>query len=150
MAVKPLVIAIGVIVAVGIGLLLFNILRPSAPPGCTDQQCKAIVTVSGDCGNPNNIAVTPDPIPIGHNNHGPEIHWDINTPAYTFAPVPNGIVITSPPPPPGEFFNPTLSSNGTKYILKDKNSMPQTYKYTVNLLHDGSACAPKDPSIMNQ
>ena len=145
---KALLIAVGIAVVIGIGFLVFTNLGPGN--SCTSNQCKAKVTVSGDCTNPNNIAVIPDPIPVGSGNHDPEIHWDIQTSGYTFAPVPNGIVIQMPPPPPGEFHDPTLASNGTKFILKDKNSVPQTYKYAINLLHNGAACASKDPSIMNQ
>jgi hypothetical protein len=127
-------------------------LRSGQELPCNARVCFASVTVSGNCTDANNIAVSPDPIPIGRGNHEPEIHWDISpgSAGHTFAPVPNGIVIVSPPPPAGEFHDPTLASNGTKYILKDKNSAPQTYKYTINLLHNGAACAPKDPSIMNQ
>jgi hypothetical protein len=130
---------------------------PPPPPvaKCTAQVCFIVVTVEGNCSDPNNIHVKPDTMPIEKNNHGsdpnkgPEIHWDIRTNGYTFASQ-TAIVFNKPPiPPPGEFNNAILVPGNTKYMMNDKNSSTASYQYTVNLLKDGTPCAPKDPFIAN-
>ena len=122
-------------------------------PDCTSNACMIKVSVTGDCRNPANISVQPDTIGIAKNNHGPEIHWDIQTSGYTFPSLQTAVVFnTAPLPPAGEFTPVNLASNNTKLIMKDRNSAtstPQRYKYTLNLVSNGVACAPKDPFIVN-
>ena len=130
----------------------------SVSPNCTTNKCEVKITVDGDCHNEANIKVDPPTLGIdknnhGNDNHGPEIHFDIGTDHYTFASLQTGVVFnTAPVPPPDEFTPINLAEQGKKLIMKDLNSptaTPQTYKYTVNLLFNGQACAGKDPFIVN-
>jgi hypothetical protein len=125
----------------------------TAAPDCSSNTCMIKVSVTGDCHSPANISVHPDTIGIAKNNHGPEIHWDIQTSGYTFPSLQTAVVFNTPPlPPTGEFTPVNLASNNTKLIMKDRNSptsTPQTYKYTLNLVFNGAACTPKDPFIVN-
>jgi len=104
--------------------------------------CPVALTVYLDCSDPNNILASPEKAPIARGNSDPRIEWTIGKTGYTFAP--NGI----------DFHGDTQFHNGQrlgdqKFQWFDTNSDSAYHKYTINLLHDGVACPPLDPGIIN-
>ena len=91
------------------------------------------------------VTAAPDTIPLDKNNHGPNIHWDISTQGYTFAPNLQGVTINGNP---SQFSNP-LNPTPTKFIWNDKNDDAVKYKYTVKIMKDNKPCDVLDPFIAN-
>ena len=114
---------------------------------CNSGTCKADVTVSGSCADPNNITVKPDPLPVPKGNPN-SIEWTIQTDGYTWVAPPGGITGL----PSSIFTNPQVTGNGRKYDIHDANpeTSPTDHKYGINLMDpSGRSCAVKDPFIRN-
>jgi hypothetical protein len=98
-----------------------------------------------DCSNRDNIQAAPPSAPIQRGNANPRIEWTIRTNGFTFAS--NGIDFHGDP----QFHNGQVLANGAKFQWFDTNSetTPTYHKYSINLLHNGVACQPLDPGIIN-
>lgn len=107
---------------------------------CHGKVCQVAVSVV-DC----QVEVTPPTLEITGNDV--EIHWDFDpaSKGYTFDK--SGIDVKGDRR--GEFGNGHVAENGRKYILHDRNSFSETYKYDVNVLRGGVACPVADPWIYN-
>ena len=131
-------------------VVCYNILVPPSPPApplapqaCDKPKCDVGITVYGDCSNANAISAYPDVLPVKRGNGNPNIEWTITSTGYKFAA--NGIDFHGDP----EFTN-GGAQGPTKFRWMDKNADTNYHKYAINLLRsDGSACAPKDPGIIN-
>ncbi|HLX27165.1 MAG TPA: hypothetical protein VKV24_01600 [Casimicrobiaceae bacterium] len=99
--------------------------------------CEIPVTVNA-CG----IAV-PDTIDL--YDGAKEIHWDIQTPGYSFPE--NGIVIKEDP---GGSVSQLQRLSATKFKLHDDNvPQPKPISYGINVLNGSMACPQRDPWIVN-
>jgi hypothetical protein len=118
---------------------------PARPPmACAGNNCFVDVSVYGeDCSNPHNIQAAPPTAPIKRGNANPRIEWTIRTSGFTFAS--NGIDFHGDP----QFHDGQLLANGAKFQWFDTNSDATYHKYSINLLHNGVACTPLDPGIIN-
>ena len=151
---RNIFIAIAAAIVGALIVVFYNILVPTAPApmrgpaakcdGSTARPCEITITVYGDCGDANYIAANPDPLPVDKRGNNPNIDWEIDSAnaGYKFAP--NGI----------DFHGSTVFTNSqpgaTKFRWQDKNADHEYHKYAINLLRpDGSACAPKDPGVIN-
>lgn len=129
---------------------------PSPPPGareslpCMEAVCFVEVSVVPDkiCADPNNILVSVDVLKIARANPNPTItiQWDIGRSTvqagYTFDLV-KGIDF-----PPNTQFD-CRRQGTTRWMCQDKNDDANRYKYNVNLKKGDSACAVKDPFVVN-
>jgi hypothetical protein len=117
---------------------------PRLPQACDTPACAVLVSVYGNCSNPDNILATPDKAPIKRGNSDARIEWTIadSASAYTFAA--NGIDFHGDP----QFHNPQRLGT-KKFQWFDTNSDALPHKYSINLLRDGVACPPLDPGIIN-
>jgi hypothetical protein len=115
---------------------------------CNNGVCKLEVTVeSGNCANPANIKVTPDPVVVRKGSPN-RIEWTIKTNGFTWVSAPGGITGL----PPAIFENPHDTGSGKKYDIHDKNPepVPTDHKYDIHLKDpSGNLCAVKDPTIRN-
>jgi len=110
---------------------------------CAGNNCFVYISVYGeDCSNPDNIQAAPPAAPIKKGNANPRIEWGIVTGGFTFAS--NGIDFHGD----SQFHDPQPLGS-TKFQWFDTNSDSAYHKYTINLLHDGVACPPLDPGIIN-
>lgn len=133
---------IGALVVVCYYIIIAPPVPPVASQLCDKPKCEIAITVYGDCSNANLIAAYPDPLPVKRGNGNPNIEWTIGA-GYKFAA--NGIDFHGDP----EFTN-GQQQGPTKFRWMDKNSDGNYHKYAINLLRaDGSACAPKDPGVIN-
>ncbi len=129
---------------------------PSPPPGakaslpCMEAVCFVEVSVVPDksCADPNNILVSVDPLKIARANPNPTItiQWDIDRPSaqagYTFEPT-KGIAFA-----PNTQFD-CRRQGAIRWMCQDKNDDANRYKYAVNLKKGDTACASKDPFVIN-
>jgi len=122
-------------------------IAPTAGGSCNQHECHVGITVN-DC-----VIQPPDPDPIGIFAKNVEIHWDLKTVGYTFAPIdprdPSKGGIAFKGDTQNQFDNPKLVNQDTKFIWHDKNTVPGTYRYTVRVMQGAAACPPLDPSIIN-
>jgi hypothetical protein len=110
------------------------------------------VTVSTTHPGPNpppasiTIAVDQDPIALsglGHG-HGAHVHWDLDTPGWTFAA--NGISVAAPA---GKFSDRGRSNQNRRHTWqRDQPADEKRYKYTVTVTN-GSITVDLDPFIIN-
>jgi hypothetical protein len=149
---KNIVIAVGAAIVGAAIVFFYNVfiappIAPARQPaGCTGPTCRVDVSVYGeDCSNPDNIQAAPPLAPIKRGNANPRIEWTIRTSGFTFAS--NGIDFHGD----SQFHNGQVLANGAKFQWFDTNSetTPTYHKYSINLLHDGVACTPLDPGIIN-
>ena len=152
---RSIFIAIAAAIVGALIVVFYNILIPPPPAtmmgaaakcgGSGGPPCAITITVYGNCGDASYIAANPDPQPVDKRGNNPNIDWEINTanPGYKFAA--NGIDFHGDP----QFTN-GQQQGPTKFRWMDKNSDDKYHKYAINLLRpDGSACALKDPGIVN-
>jgi hypothetical protein len=141
-------VAIAAAVVGALVVVLYNVLVPHPapplpPPPCNQGTCPITVSIySGDCSNPSNILAAPDTAPIKRGNNSPRIEWTIVADGYTFAA--NGIDFHGD----AQFYN-GGPVGSTKFQWFDRNQDDKYHKYSINLLHNGSACPPLDPGIIN-
>ena len=142
-------IAIAAAIVGALVVVCYQILVPPTPqppgvvPPCNSPNCDVAIWVYGDCSNPNVISAEPDVLPVKRGNGNPNIFWTIQTDGYSFAE--NGIDFHGDP----QFTN-GQRQGAKKFKWMDKNDDDSYHKYAVNLIRDkGSACAPKDPGIIN-
>jgi hypothetical protein len=118
---------------------------------CGDTICFVEISVvpGANCRDPNFILVTPDPLKIAAGKQNVTIQWRIDDASsgakYTFDQTKGIAFLPDSPFSGGRRLDPS------KYQWQDRNDPGDTkyYKYTVNLLKDGTACAAKDPFIAN-
>jgi hypothetical protein len=148
---KNIAIAVGAAIVGALVVFFYNVfiaapIAPARTPvACAGNNCKVDISVYGeDCSNTDNIQAAPDAAPIKRGNANPRIEWTIVTGGFTFAP--NGIDFRGN----SEFHDPR-QLGPTKFQWFDTNSETAAHyhKYTINLVHDGVACPPLDPGIIN-
>src|SRR5258706_12562490 len=146
---KNIVIAVGAAIVGALIGSFYNVfmappIAPARPPmACAGNNCFVDVSVWENCSNPDNIQAAPPAAPIKRGNANPRIEWTIRTGGFTFAS--NGIDFHGD----SQFHNGQGLANGAKFQWFNTNSDSPYHKYTINLLHDGVACPPLDPGIIN-
>ena len=113
---------------------------------CNDQVCQVTISVSAPAtvGGQCTITADPETLEVKIRNKGVEIHWDIQKGDYVFADT--GIVVERDDQL--EFSGGHVAEQGRKYILHDKNSFTQKYKYEVHVKSGDKVCS-LDPWIYN-
>jgi hypothetical protein len=148
---KNIVIAVGAAIVGALIAFLYNlIIAPPIAPArlpvpCAGNNCFVHISVyGGDCSNPDNIQAAPPAAPIKRGNANPRIEWSIVTDGFTFAS--NGIDFHGD----SQFHDPQpLGSKKFQWFDTNSETTPTYHKYAINLLHDGVACPPLDPGIIN-
>ncbi|HXU56783.1 MAG TPA: hypothetical protein VN744_15195 [Casimicrobiaceae bacterium] len=150
---KNIAIAVGAAIVGALIVFIYNVfvappIAPARlPTACAGNNCPVSVSVYGeDCSNPDNIQAAPPAAPIKRGNANPRIEWTIvASSGFTFAS--NGIDFHGN----SQFHNGRVLANGAKFEWFDTNSetKPTPHKYSINLLHNGVACTPLDPGIIN-
>lgn len=137
---------VAAIVGAAIVLLYYILQGPTGPSRgprpCTPGNCAVAVNVYIDCSDANNILASPERAPVAKGNNDVRIEWTLYKSGYAFAD--NGI----------DFHGDSQFQRGKKlgdqkFEWFDTNSDSTYHKYTINLLHDGVACPPLDPGIIN-
>lgn len=107
-------------------------------PACNESVCHVTISVGTDC------QITAYPSTLEVRQTKVEIHWDIATSDYAFDT--NGIVVEHDQKQ--EFSGGHIAEQGRKFVLNDKNSFSQTYKYDVHVKSGDQVCS-IDPWIYN-
>jgi hypothetical protein len=121
---------------------LGKFLNPGVGPGGGGAQAASDhfvqVTVVGGA-----IAVNPDTLPVNGSNA--TLFWVLQTAGCTF---PNDAIVFKTGTD-SQFFDGQVQANGTKFHLKDKNSVQKSYPYTIKVMQGGNTLQ-LDPTIKNQ
>ena len=114
-------------------------MRTDSAAACNEHVCHVAVHVN-ECA----ISVDPDALPVDAKNV--EIHWDIESPGYTF---PADGIRLKEDDPSQEFSHLIATPNGRRFMANDKNSSKKTWLYGVKVMKGGVGCPALDPSIVN-
>jgi hypothetical protein len=117
---------------------------------CDEKGVKCDVVISVAACTPDGIILDHEVLGVAKGSRDVEIRWTISTPGYDFAKK-DGIKFKSGDWPK-EFDLPEGSKN--RYKWRDRNSLgtgqERPYDYSVTIVKsDGSACATKDPTVIN-
>jgi hypothetical protein len=116
---------------------------------CDEKGVKCDVVVSVTSCTPAGIILDHEVLGVATGSRDVEIRWTISTPGYDFAKK-DGVKFKTGDWP-REFDLP--EGNKNKYKWRDRNNLDtgeRSYDYSVTVVKsDGSACATKDPTIVN-
>ncbi len=119
--------------------------KEMAASPCNQGVCFIDVSVT-DC----RVTVDPEKRRIARGNRNPVIHWRLDAASFAvYRYADRGI--TWKRNPDNEFHTPGRANGGKHFTWADKNTQPGDYPYTVHLVRrsSGEACAPHDPSVVN-
>jgi hypothetical protein len=117
----------------------------NVPVTCSQTPCPPIQVTVTACV----VTITPASYRVGKGVKGATIVWDVQTPNVTFPSQPIRWKKESQALAEREFTNPRLLRDGRGFSWDDGNSQPATFNYGVNVIQDGKACPPMDPTIIN-